>query len=417
MVFNEVLVDVNNLWRKFPRSMDWARRYGMRQVMNNLIGRPGMDGELRPGEFWAVKDVSFKLERGETLAILGLNGAGKSTVLKVIAGLMLPSRGEVRTRGSMDSLIELGTGFHPALSGRENVFIRCAFNGMNRAQTARMFEQIVEFAELREFIDMPVKNYSSGMYARLGFATAIFGRPDVLLVDEVLAVGDFTFRQKCMDKMNELKKHSAIVFVSHSFGQVRMFCDRGIVLGGGAKLFEGTAERAIDKLIEHEHTLERHRQAKLDKQRNVAATTVDAVLGPTFHNPDKIADVSCAWAGEHGEERNEFLRTDTIYLRYAFRLLYEPANCLIGVPVWNSNDELVTAFASDFQNVRFQIDRDGWVRGALVIEGRFNSGAFRAAIAIHDGAACLHRQHMPALNITGAHPRLLGSVQLAHRWA
>ncbi len=415
MVYNEVLVKVENVWRKFPRNLAVARRHGLREVFRNLVGLPTQNGQLCSGEFWVLKDVSFSLERGESIGILGLNGAGKSTLLKMIAGLLLPSKGEVRVRGKLDSLIELGTGFHPSLSGRENIFIRCAFNGMSHKETQLLFDEIVDFAELEEFIDMPVKSYSTGMHARLGFATAIFGQPDILVIDEVLSVGDFAFRQKCLDKMNKIKERTAILFVSHSFGTVRMFCDKGIVLDRGVKVFEGSSKDAIDTLVSRRESSE---LAKKTQQKQQKQTTPGghSVFGAVHKNSDKIADVHCAWVDDNGNEVSEFFRTDKINLRYRFRLSYTPKNLLIGIPLWNSKEELVTSFSSELQEHTFAIDSDGWVRGRLGIKAGFNSDKYHAVIAIHDGPEYIYRNMLPPLVITGQHPRLFGNIRLPHQW-
>ena len=416
MAFNEVLIDVRQLYRKFSRSSAQTRRQGVRQVMRNLCGLPAQDGTLQPGEFWSLKDVSFAIERGESVGILGLNGAGKSTLLKIIGGLLLPSKGEVRVRGAVDSLIELGTGFHPSLSGRENIFIRCAFNNMGRRQTEKLFQQIVDFAELQEFIDMPVKNYSSGMFARLGFATAVFGNPDVLLVDEVLSVGDFTFRQKCLDKMNELKKRSSILFVSHSFGTIRMFCQRGIVLERGTKIFDGPADESVDYLIARQEAPSAAKNKPVEKQP-VNEDAPRTVWGPRYTNPDKIQDVQCAWSDLDGRPRNTFHRRESIRLPFSFRMLFRPQNLVIGVPVWNDRDELVTSFSTDIQNLELVPGENGRVSGYLEIQGgSFNAGRLHAVVAIVDGPEFIYREYLPPLDVHGQHPRIFGSAQLPHQW-
>ena len=416
MAFNEVLIDVRKLYRKFSRSSTQTRRLGVRQVMRNLCGLPAKDGAIQPGEFWSLKDVTFSIERGECVGILGLNGAGKSTLLKIIGGLLLPSEGEVRVRGAVDSLIELGTGFHPSLSGRENIFIRCALNNMSRRQTENIFERIVDFAELHEFIDMPVKNYSSGMYARLGFATAVFGNPDVLLVDEVLSVGDFTFRQKCLDKMNELKKRASILFVSHSFGAIRMFCQRGIVLERGGKIFDGPADEAVDCLIARQEALAAPKNVPV-KERAENEEGPRAVWGPRYTNPDKIQDIQIAWCDSADQPCHTFHRHEPIFLRFRFRLLYRPQKLVIGIPIWNAQDELVTSFSTDVQGVDLVPDENGYVSGRLEIQrDSFNAGRLHAVVAVVDGPEFIYREHLPSLTIHGHHPRIFGSAQLPHRW-
>jgi len=406
--FNETLVKVENLSRKYSRDTATARKYGLREIARNLVGLPGCDEPVRDGEFWALKDVSLEIERGESVAVMGLNGAGKSTLLKIIGGLMLPSRGRVTVRGSVGSLIELGTGFHPNLSGRENIYIKCALNGMSRREAARVYKSIVDFAELKEFIDMPVGKYSSGMQARLGFAAAVLHRPDVLLIDEILSVGDFTFRQKCLDRMNACKQSSAVVFVSHSLGAIRMFCDRGIVLEKGQIVFDGPTDQAVNFFI--------GRQEKDSAKKPTPTVRTDPVYGPTHHNERKIAHLKLAWADESGTRRNRFARGERICLEFSFRLLYEPANLVLGVPLWNSRKEMVSGFTTNLNGDVIHVGRDGWVRGRLMIDGRLHADTYQAVMAIHDGPEYMHRSLLEPLVVTGAHPRLFGSYLVDHRW-
>ena len=183
----------------------------------------------RSEEFWALRDVSFSLERGRTLGVIGRNGSGKSTLLKLLAGTMRPTAGSIEASGRIFGLLELAAGFHPDLSGRENVFLNGSFLGLSRAEMATRLDGIVAFAELAQFIDTPVKHYSSGMYMRLGFAIAISVDPDILVIDEVLAVGDAAFRQKCFVALADLKaRGKTILFVTHDASAVRRFCDEAL---------------------------------------------------------------------------------------------------------------------------------------------------------------------------------------------
>lgn len=194
----------------------------------------------------AVNDVSFELEPGQSLGIIGPNGAGKTTSLKLLSRVTHPTSGAVRVNGRFSALIELGAGFHPDLTGRENVFLNGTILGMRKAEIKARFDQIVDFAGIGKFLDTPVKRYSSGMYARLGFAIAAHVDPEVLLVDEVLAVGDYAFRMKCYNRMNELKANgTSLVFVSHNMEDVRRVCDRGIVMYAGQKAFDGPVDEAV----------------------------------------------------------------------------------------------------------------------------------------------------------------------------
>jgi lipopolysaccharide transport system ATP-binding protein len=196
--------------------------------------------------FWALRDISFDVQSGEIIGLIGRNGAGKSTLLKILSQITEPTEGFADLYGRVGALLEVGTGFHPELSGRENVFLNGAILGMKRAEIRRQFDAIVSFAEIEQFIDTPAKRYSTGMYMRLAFAVAAHLQPDILLVDEVLAVGDAAFQKKCIGKMGEVAKQGrTVLFVSHNMAAVRTLCTRGIVLNHGQVSFEGEIERAI----------------------------------------------------------------------------------------------------------------------------------------------------------------------------
>ena len=197
-------------------------------------------------DFWALKNISFEVKKGETLGIIGPNGSGKSTILKLIAGVMTPTEGRMTINGKVSPLIELGAGFHPELTGRENVYLNGSILGLSRKEIDQKFKDIVDFAELWDFIDTPVKHYSSGMYMRLGFSVAIDVNPEILLVDEILAVGDVTFQEKCLDRMRDFHaKGVTIVFVSHSLETVKTFCQNAIFLDDGHVRGLGSADKVV----------------------------------------------------------------------------------------------------------------------------------------------------------------------------
>lgn len=196
-------------------------------------------------DFWAVKDLSFEIKRGEVVGIIGRNGAGKSTLLKILSRITAPSEGRVRLRGRVASLLEVGTGFHPELTGRENIFLNGAILGMTKAEIRRKFDEIVAFSEIEKFLDTPVKRYSSGMYVRLAFAVAAHLEPEILVVDEVLAVGDAEFQKKCLGKMHDVATAGrTVLFVSHNIQAVSLLCSRGILLRSGTLAYDGSVEEA-----------------------------------------------------------------------------------------------------------------------------------------------------------------------------
>ena len=196
--------------------------------------------------FWALRDVDLTVRRGECLGLIGANGSGKSTLLRIIAGIYVPTAGYVTVHGTVIPMIELGVGFHPELSGRENIYLNTSLYGLSRRETDRIYDAIVEFSELAQFMDLAVKNYSTGMYARLGFAVAANLQPDILLVDEVLAVGDERFAQKCLTRMNEIRRRGAtVVLVSHNLESVQRMCDRACLLVRGRLELEGEPSKVV----------------------------------------------------------------------------------------------------------------------------------------------------------------------------
>jgi lipopolysaccharide transport system ATP-binding protein len=225
----------DHVWKKFRRG---ERHDSLRDTIAALAARPfrrkRRGDALDDQEFWALRDVSFEVQPGEAIGVIGPNGAGKSTVLKLLSRILKPTMGVARTRGRVGALIEISAGFHPDLTGRENLYLQGAILGMARAEVSRKLEAIVDFSGIRDFIDTPVKRYSSGMNARLGFAVAAHVDPDVLLIDEVLAVGDFTFQQKCYERLAEFRRSgAAIVFVSHNMQAIVSLCDKAVLLRPG----------------------------------------------------------------------------------------------------------------------------------------------------------------------------------------
>ncbi len=248
------------------------RRYGGRQfaTLKSALLQRSILNDLQPSEtFPALKNVSFTVPKGCTFGVMGRNGSGKSTALKLVAGITKPTSGTVNVDGRISALIELGAGFHPEISGRENVFINGIMLGLSKREIQERFDEIVDFAELREFIDAPVKTYSSGMYMRLGFAVAINVDPDVLLVDEVLAVGDEGFTHKCLDKFGEFRRRGkTILLVTHSLNLIERFCDEAVWLDAGEKQAEGDPKRVIGAYLTAVEVIE---------EQLLAATTARAV--------------------------------------------------------------------------------------------------------------------------------------------
>jgi len=243
---SEPLIRANEVGKKFCRDLKRSLRYGLTDLVSEAIGARRQSSALRPGEFWALQDICFELRRGESLGLIGPNGAGKTTLLRMLNGLIRPDTGRIEVRGRMQALIALGAGFNPILTGRENVYINGAVLGIPKREIDRRFDEIVDFSGVEEFIDAPVQSYSSGMAVRLGFAVAIHMDPDILLVDEVLAVGDLSFRARCSRKLGELKERGVPwILVSHDMGTIRNQTNRVMVLEHGRCSYIGPPDEAI----------------------------------------------------------------------------------------------------------------------------------------------------------------------------
>jgi lipopolysaccharide transport system ATP-binding protein len=243
---SEKMIDVKNVSKKFCTKLSRSLWYGLQDMGSELTARKNDNrAKLRPSEFWANSDVSFEVKRGECVGLIGRNGAGKTTLLKMLNGLIKPDRGTIAMHGRVGAMIALGAGFHPILTGRENIYVTGAIRGLTRKEISEKFDQIVDFAELDKFIDSPVQSYSSGMQVRLGFAVASSLKPDILLMDEVLAVGDAAFRVKCHRKLDELRPTTAIVLVSHNMQQIGNACTRVVVLDHGVVVANENVEEGI----------------------------------------------------------------------------------------------------------------------------------------------------------------------------
>ncbi len=295
-------------------------------------------------EFWALKDISFEVKRGERIGIIGRNGAGKSTLLKILSRVTEPTSGRIQINGRVASLLEVGTGFHPELTGRENIFLNGAILGMSRGEIQRKFDEIVEFAEIEKFLDTPVKRYSSGMYVRLAFAVAAHLEPEILIVDEVLAVGDVQFQKKCLGKMEDVAEKSSrtVLFVSHQMGAVEKLCTRGIVLAGGESKFDGSVKSAIDCYLQALNSGVSEYKSLLDLPRS---GTGEILISNFFVQNSQGMRVSSVASGDSVTFVFE-------YVRHGQKALEDTS---IGMSIHNSLGEIISVLYSDYMGKLFNI--------------------------------------------------------------
>lgn len=254
---DELLVSVENVSKKYCRNLKKSLWYGLRDVASEMLPFhiqkseiQKIENSLRPGEFWANKNISFDLRRGDCLGLIGHNGAGKTTLLKLLNGLIKPDAGRIEMRGRVGALIALGAGFNPILTGRENIYVNGAVLGLAKAEIDERFDEITDFAEIGEFIDAPIQSYSSGMQVRLGFAIASACRPDILLLDEVLAVGDMKFQAKCFNRLGEIRKlGTGFILVSHNMHHISRFCNKALYLRNGKLEYQGPVHEGVGQFL------------------------------------------------------------------------------------------------------------------------------------------------------------------------
>jgi len=401
-----VVVEFREVSKRFTLHHDRPR--ALRDVFFHLL-----HGQWhQPSEtLWALRDINFTVEKGTTLGLIGPNGSGKSTALKLASGILEPTEGEVRAEGRVAALIELGAGFHPELTGRENVYLNGAILGLSRRELRRKFDDIVAFSELERFIDMPVKHYSSGMYMRLGFAIAINVDPDILLTDEVLAVGDKSFQAKCMERIGQIKRSGVtILFVSHNLDAVRSLCDKSVWLDRGRVAASGRSDQVIEAYLASVAEKEEDRlavQHTQERQQNHWGTGEATILDVRF------LDAS-------GRERRVFFSDEPMRARIRYRAQSRIEKPVFGVAIFRSDGIHING-----PNTRFSGYEIDWIEGEGAIDYVVESlplleGSYDFSVAIYD-YECVHpydHQHRTYnfLVQRGAVKESYGLVYLPSHW-
>lgn len=352
-------------------------------------------------DFHALDNVSLELKRGEAVGIIGRNGNGKSTLLKIIAGVLSPTQGHVNVKGKISAILELTSSLKPELTGLENIELNLKISGFKQHELKEKIKEIEEFAEIGEFINQPVKTYSSGMKSRLGFGIATSSEPDILILDEVLAVGDFNFQQKCLAKINGMRENISMIFVSHSMNSVRLFCDNVMVLEKGKKAFYGKADDGIKYYLEQE---EKKKQELKKKEKKLE---IKPFYGDVFHNEDKIINVKHKWNKEYYQLEEEMV------LEFSFELKYKPKNLIIGLPVWDDIGNNITSFNSDYSNTEL-FNGSYNISGKLRFECSFNPNSYHSVFVVVDGSEFLYRKLNNRFYVKNQE-RVFGYVTLPHK--
>jgi ABC-type polysaccharide/polyol phosphate transport system ATPase subunit len=432
--------NVTKIYRRFAHKRQFA-------TLKSAILSGSLVRDLKPDEtFRALDGVSFDVEAGRTYGIIGRNGSGKSTLLKCVAGIAKPTTGKITVNGRISALIELGAGFHPEISGRENVFINGIMLGLSKAEIERRFDEIVEFAELAPFIDAPVKTYSSGMYMRLGFAVAVHVDPDVLLVDEVLAVGDEGFAHKCLDKFAEFRRRGkTILLVTHSLGLVERFCDEALWLDKGKVKAVGDPKRVIDAYVTEVEESEEAFLAAEDARARVrvdlgAGSSVpsdgsgEPADGVTAGNVEAPADMFKAEAGRWGSGDIEITRVDlvgpdgtvghvfhsgesmTIRLHLAARTPVK--DFVFGIGLFNADGVCIYGTNTNIEEMAAQeISGEGQV-DFVIEELALTEGTFKLDLAVHKLDGFPYDYHRQLYTFRVKSPiKDVGFFRPRHSWA
>jgi ABC-type polysaccharide/polyol phosphate transport system ATPase subunit len=413
------------------------RRYGGRHfaTLKSALLQRSILRDLQPREtLRALDDVSFTVKKGSTFGVIGRNGSGKSTALKLVAGITKPTSGTVKVDGRISALIELGAGFHPEISGRENIFINGIMLGLTRREIEHRFDEIVEFAELAEFIDAPVKTYSSGMYMRLGFAVAINVDPDVLLVDEVLAVGDEGFTHKCLDKFGEFKRRNkTILLVTHSTGMVEKFCDEAVWLDAGRKRAQGDPKPVIGSYITDVERQEEQFLAATDAKAaealrgaaaqseapadagDAAADMFQAVEGRWGSGGVEITNVS--FLNNEGQATHVFHSGESLTLRLKVTADRPVKDFVFGVGIFNAEGVCVYGTNTDLEEFQADLLRDE-AQVDLAIEALdLVEGTYKMDVAVHklDGAPYDYHRLLYTFRVK-SRLKDIGIYRPRHRW-
>ena len=408
---SDYVVEFDHVYKKFAMGEQHTTlRDFVAAGFGKLFGRgkAADPAELKKQEFWAVKDLSFHLKKGESMGIIGPNGSGKSTTLKLLSGILRPEQGTYAVKGRLSALIEVGAGFHPDLTGRENVYLNGSILGMTRKEVQSKFADIVEFAGVGEFIDTPVKRYSSGMAVRLGFAVAAFIEPDVLLVDEVLAVGDTEFRNRCHNRMTQmLNRGVTMILVSHNLAEVRNLCDTTLMLWKGEKLIEGPTQKVVEEY--HTRVVE---MIKIDQATDAQRDGETPVEGP-------VQIISVQFLNQAGLPIDTVLTGDpmTIRIHYNAKQRIERPHVSIDVD-WAAEDTLATSCDTQREGVVLTAIAEGkgyidCKMGPMLMEPNVYSVNVRILDADTDKLQGSSQRHRFVLNEQVV---VYGLFGLPHKW-
>lgn len=416
---------VQDLFKIYSKNANQHLNYGLKDLWGEIRGVKDHNRELREDEFFAVNDISFTLNQGDSIGLIGRNGCGKTTLLKMINGIIKPDKGKILIDGRIQALINLGAGFNGKLSGRENIYTSASLMGLKKIETKAIVDEIIEFAELDDFIDSPVGTYSSGMYARLGFSVAISLKPEILLVDEILSVGDYAFQNKCFTKMHQLKKDGvSIVLVSHSHTQITQLCDYALWMQKGKKVEFGKSKEVVNKYLEFMDQEQVDKVKKLNelKKENKQATYDKAkkrkptLYGAIYDEFDKIENLSFE-IRQNGRSIDSLTIHDPMTIYYSFELKIEVKELNVSINILRKDGLLMTTISTLNGDIIKHI-KNGLVSCEVKIESlNLNPGEYVIVMPIHEGHSYMYRNVVKEFVVTKADKMCWGLASFKYEYS
>jgi lipopolysaccharide transport system ATP-binding protein len=405
----ETVISVDHVSKKYCKSLKRSMYYGAIDIGRNMFGLSSRSERLRKDEFWALDDISFEVKKGKTFGIIGPNGSGKTTLLKLLNGIFWPDKGKITIKGKVGALIELGAGFHPLLTGRENVYMNAAILGMTKKEVDKKMDEIVELADIGDFIDTPVKFYSSGMFVRLGFAVVAHCEPELLLVDEVLAVGDTSFQTKCLEKLGKLSRsNTTIIYVSHNLPVLRNLCDQAILLINGKVRYNGDSKEAVIKYYE---LIFDNKVAIPNKIIRVASSDIKN------DSKKEVEIVEVKFLDAKRKSRNMFRTGEYFVVEISYMAHYKINNPVFTIGFSTIDGRLCAAYTSKMDGYKIK-----YIQGSGKITITFNKllllpDVFRLTVTISDEHGLPYDRH-PEAYMLKVLPGLAayGIVYLPHEW-
>ncbi len=421
MTLPDPVILAEGLGRRFAKRAQEHRSYALRDLIRDVLGRNRDQQVMREDEFWAVRDVSFRVDAGDAVGIIGRNGAGKSTLLKMVAGLLKPDTGRAKVRGHVQSLISLGTGFANELSGRENVLNSAAVQGMPRRIIASKFDDIVDFAELEDFIDSPVGTYSSDMRARLGFAVACHLDPQVLLIDEILGVGDIGFQNKCQVRLRQMQAAGVtFLLVSHSPSSVVQICSTALWLHEGRTRGIGPAKDVVESYVKFLDELESQRRIRTDAKRvkqsrvRQKSEIEQSIYGFKMNAPTEISHFECKLMSESGEVCHEINMHDAICLQLEFTITHIPRALKVGIVFYQEDGTRISVLTTGEHDLQNKLSGRHISLRINIPDFNLRPGRYVVMTPIQDAKSYLWRNEAARIKVRGDRTPSLGHMHLTN---